>query len=155
MLSRVAESLYWTARYVERAENVTRLLDVNFHALLDARALTTARMAWQRLVAMLGGDGAYRERTCGYDATVGHRVALVARGQPQRGRACITLARENARAVREQISNEMWEAINSLYLLMRRANRAAPSHGPHAPLRTGAKRLASLPGRRRRNDGAG
>ena len=37
MLSRVAESLYWTARYVERAEDVTRLLDVNFHALLDAQ----------------------------------------------------------------------------------------------------------------------
>src|SRR4029453_17535552 len=60
MLSRVAESLYWTARYLERAEDVTRLLDVNYHALLDAQVADHGE-AWQRIVALLGEEDAYSE----------------------------------------------------------------------------------------------
>ena len=57
MLSRVAESLYWTARYVERAEDVTRLLDVNFHALLDAQVEDRGQ-TWLQIVAAARRRGA-------------------------------------------------------------------------------------------------
>lgn len=131
MLSRVAESLHWTARYVERAENVTRLLDVTFHALLDSQT-SDREDAWHRLVGMLGAEAEYLEHYDAFDAPSATEWLLWHDGNPNAVVACVTLARENARAVREQISNEMWEAINNLFLLVRRANRAHVSRGPHA-----------------------
>ena len=143
MLSRVAESLYWTARYVERAENVTRLLDVEYHALLDAHVSDHGE-AWQQLVALLGDTEAFAEH---FDAFTAHNVAdwlLWHDGNPNAVASCITAARENARSVREQISGEMWEAINSLFLLVGRANKSTTVRGPHAffeQLRNGAHRF--------------
>jgi uncharacterized alpha-E superfamily protein len=137
MLSRVAESLYWTARYVERAEDVTRILDVNFHALLDMQVEDRGR-AWFQIVQLLGDEDAYAEH---YDEATALNVSdwvLWHDGNPN---AVVTLARENARSVREQISGEMWEAINKLFLLVRGANRRAVSLGPRAffeDLRNGA-----------------
>jgi hypothetical protein len=108
MLSRVAESLYWTARYVERAEDVTRLLDVNFHALLDGEVADRGA-SWQQLVSVLGDDGAYLEHHEDYAAesvsnwVLWHRARAPSRASswPER-----TLDPE-------QISGEMWEAINN------------------------------------------
>ncbi len=143
MLSRVAESLYWTARYVERAEDVTRLLDVEYHALLDAHVADHGE-AWQRLVSLLGDTEVFDEH---FDAFTAQNVAdwlLWHDGNPNAVASCITAARENARSVREQISGEMWEAINSLFLLVGRANRRAIVRGPHAffeQLRNGAHRF--------------
>ena len=140
MLSRVAESLYWTARYVERAEDVTRLLDVNFHALLDAQVEDRGQ-AWLQIVQLLGDEERYAEH---FDEATAVNVSdwvLWHDGNPNAVANCITLARENARSVREQISGEMWEAINKLFLLVRSANRRAVSRGPHAffeELRNGA-----------------
>ena len=143
MLSRVAESLYWTARYVERAEDVTRLLDVDYHALLDAHVADHGE-AWHRLVALLGAEDAYNEH---FESFTAQNVAdwlLWHDGNPNAVVACITTARENARSVREQISGEMWEAINSLFLLVGRANRRAVTRGPHTffeQVRNGAHRF--------------
>ena len=143
MLSRVAESLYWIARYVERAEDSARLLDVNYHALLDAQVDDHGE-SWQRIVAMLGDEAAYREH---YDAYTAQDVAewvLWHDGNPSAVSGCVTFARENARSVREQISGEMWEAINGLFLLVGGANRRASVRGPHAyfeALRNGAHRF--------------
>jgi uncharacterized alpha-E superfamily protein len=140
MLSRVAESLYWTARYVERAENVTRLLDVNFHALLDAQVAGRGEV-WQRIVSLLGEQAAYEEHFDEYTAVNVSDWVLWHEGNPNAVAACVTLARENARSVREQISGEMWEAINRLFLLVRSANTVSASREPHAffeQLRTGA-----------------
>ena len=131
MLSRVAESLYWTARYVERAENVTRILDVNFHALLDMQVEDRGQ-AWHRIVQLLGDEDAYAEH---YDEATAVDVSdwvLWHDGNPNAVVNCITLARENARSVREQISGEMWEAINKLFLLVRGANHRTVSRGPRA-----------------------
>lgn len=143
MLSRVAESLYWMARYVERAEDVTRLLDVNFHALLDAQVEDRGQ-AWQQIVSLLGVDSLYREHFDDYAATSVAEFLLWHPGNPSAVAACVAQARENARSVREQISGEMWQAINGLYLLVRRANRRVVSRGPHAfftDLRDGAHLL--------------
>lgn len=131
MLSRVAESLYWTARYVERAEDVLRALDVTFHALLEAR-VDGRGAAWHRVLAMLGDEEAFAAH---YDAVTAANVGewvLWHEENPNAVAECVLLARENARSVREQVSGEMWEAINNLFLLVRGANRAAVLRGPHA-----------------------
>ena len=92
----------------------------------------------------LGDEPAYREH---YDAYTAQDVAewvLWHDGNPSAVASCITLARENARSVREQISGEMWEAINGLFLLVGRANRRAAVRGPHAffeELRNGTHRF--------------
>ena len=140
MLSRVAESLYWTARYVERAEDITRLLDVNFHALLDAQVEDRGQ-AWLQIVQLLGDEERYAEHYEEVTAVDVSDWVLWHDGNPNAVANCVTLARENARSVREQISGEMWEAINKLFLLVRGANRRAVSRGPHAffeDLRNGA-----------------
>jgi uncharacterized alpha-E superfamily protein len=143
MLSRVAESLYWTARYVERAEDVTRLLDVDYHALLDTHVADHGEV-WQRLVRTVGDQDVYAEHFEGFTAQNVAEWLLWHDGNPSAVASCITAARENARSVREQISGEMWEAINSLFLLVGRANRRATVRGPHAffeQLRNGAHRF--------------
>jgi uncharacterized alpha-E superfamily protein len=131
MLSRVAESLYWAARYVERAEDVTRLLDVHFHALLD-RQVPDRGESWQRLVTLLGDEPAYLEHFDEHTAESVSEWVLWHRGNPNSVVSCIEVARENARSVREQISAEMWQAVNKLFLLVRATGRHAVAPGPHA-----------------------
>jgi uncharacterized alpha-E superfamily protein len=116
MLSRVADSLYWMSRYLERAEHTTRLLDVNLNLMLD-EPQTSADRRWQRVLQALGapkeiefqGDAIALVRKLTFDAA-NHASVL----------ACIISARENARHVREQISTEMWQRLNSLYLQVTR-----------------------------------
>ena len=124
MLSRVAESLYWIGALPRARGGRARLLDVNYHALLDAQVGRPRRvLAADR--GALGDESAYREH---YDEFTAQDVAewvLWHDGNPSAVASCVTLARENARSVREQISGEMWEAINSLFLVVGRANRRA------------------------------
>ncbi len=77
MLSRVAESLYWTGRYIERAEDTSRLLHVNFHGLLDAD-LADRGQAWRELILLLGRDDVFREHFDGVHGAVGDRVHALA-----------------------------------------------------------------------------
>ena len=133
MLSRVAESLYWMARYVERAEDLTRLLSVNFHAQLDRLGLRGGAGAdgWQSLIAITGDEPIFNVYFPVCDARSVVEFFLWHSANPNAVLACITQARENARSVREQISSEMWEHINRLYFLARNADQAAVLHGPH------------------------
>ncbi|MFC5863595.1 alpha-E domain-containing protein [Acidicapsa dinghuensis] len=111
MLSRVADSLYWMSRYLERSENTVRQLDVTLSLLLDTSS-TTAETRWLRLLAALGnppgltwtGDPDELTRTLIFDPV-----------QPSSVTSCINLARENARQVREEISSEQWQRVNRLY----------------------------------------
>ncbi len=114
MLSRAAETLYWMARYIERAEDITRLLAVNFDALLDIRPEDT-RAGWLPLVTITGDEELFLES---YKDVTPRSVIEFMLWHPQNENAvvaCINRARENARTVREQISSEMWEHINRLY----------------------------------------
>ncbi|MFN8372358.1 MAG: alpha-E domain-containing protein [Anaerolineae bacterium] len=121
MLSRVADSLYWMSRYLERAEHTARLLSVQFNLMLDATS-PTAGQRWSRLLGSLRNPVRHRNgadpyefiRMMCFDADNGASIV-----------ACIAAARENARQVREQISSEMWEHINRLYLYARAADTAA------------------------------
>jgi uncharacterized alpha-E superfamily protein len=130
MLSRVAESLYWTGRYIERAENTSRLLHVNFHELLDADLPDRGR-AWHDLILFLGRDEIFSEHFSEYTAAAVAEFVLWHPANPDAVTACVARARENARGAREQISSEMWEHLNRLHLLVSRSRPAAVLASPH------------------------
>src|SRR5918912_689552 len=116
MLSRVADSLYWMSRYLERAEHTARLLDVQLNLMLE-QSPDESGGRWLRLLRSLNVhtpiDGASLK-------SVPQMLTLDATN-PASIVACVTAARDNARQVREQISSEMWEQLNELYLDVLRA----------------------------------
>ena len=130
MLSRVAESLYWTGRYIERAENTSRLLHVNFHGLLDADLPDRGR-AWHDLITFRGRDDVFAEHFSEYMAQSVAEFVLWHPANPDAVAACVARARENARGAREQISSEMWEHLNRLFLLVARTGHATTLAAPH------------------------
>ncbi|MBZ5618586.1 MAG: alpha-E domain-containing protein [Acidobacteriia bacterium] len=116
MLSRVANAVYWMARYIERAENVARFIGVNQNLMLDLPGGYGDQ--WQPIVDITGDRALFLER---YGAATEDNVIrfLAFDAQyPNSIYSCILAARENARSVRETISSEMWEQVNSLYLLI-------------------------------------
>lgn len=138
MLSRVAGNLYWIGRYVERAENVARLLDVAYHLDLDAAALREPAGTESRLdttLAILACRDAFlkihttatRDRLAvldflTFDLSGTHSI-----------RAMLSHARENARASREALSGDAWNQLNGLYLKLR--TRKARAELAQSPLR--------------------
>ncbi len=116
MLSRVADSLYWMSRYLERAENTTRLLDVNLNLMLD-ESPDGAERRWQRVLLSLGSPADLEWKG---DAFALARELTFNPESQASVLGCILAARENARHVREQISTEMWQRLNSLYLQVTR-----------------------------------
>jgi uncharacterized alpha-E superfamily protein len=123
MLSRVAESLYWMARYIERAEDLTRLLAVNFNALLDTQPSET-EIGWRSIIRMTADEAPFTDTQSEASAQSVIQYLLWEPLNTNSVEACVTRARENARGVREQISSEMWEAINRLYFVTRNVDRA-------------------------------
>lgn len=117
MLSRVADSLYWMARYLERAEHTARVIDVQMNLMLDQTALT-ADQRWDRILACLGNPVDSKSMT---DSISLVATLLADSSCPGSIVTCINGARENARQVRQQISSEMWEQVNRLYHDTRRA----------------------------------
>lgn len=118
MLSRVADSLYWLARYIERAENNARILDVNLQVTLDDDNAgdEADRLAWEPILATLEDVTLFRKLYAVTNADAVCEFVTFAKENPNSIRCCVAAARENARTVREFISSEMWERINSLYL---------------------------------------
>jgi len=119
MLSRVADSIYWMNRYVERAENVARFVDVNLNLLMDAPI--GVQQQWDPLVVITGDQTRFQERYG--DATADNvlRFLTFDRDYPNSIISCLRAARENARSVRETISSEMWEQVNAFYLMVKEA----------------------------------
>ncbi len=112
MLSRVADSLYWMSRYLERAEHTARLIDVDFELRLD-QSPEAASGRWQRLLEALHApvpkDGKI-------DATILTHILALDKTNSSSILSCVSAARENLRQVREQCSSAMWEQLNRLYL---------------------------------------
>lgn len=128
MLSRVADSIYWMGRYVERAENVARFLDVNLTLMLDA--LVVGPSQWQPLVNTTGDDADFARRYGeATEDNVIHFLTLDA-DNPNSIYSCLRAARENARSVREIIPSEMWEQLNGGYLHVRAAAAQGPLRRP-------------------------
>ncbi len=122
MLSRVADSIYWLNRYVERAENVARFIDVNLNLLLDSPPGT--QQQWQPILETTGDMALFQER---YDRMDTETVLQFLTFDPEYQSSilyCLQSARNNARSVREIISSEMWEQINEFYLMVRDASKA-------------------------------
>ncbi|MEJ2471181.1 MAG: alpha-E domain-containing protein [Desulfuromonadales bacterium] len=121
MLSRVAESIYWMGRYIERAENVARIMDANYHMILDLPPGVGEQ--WEPLVVTTGDEKLFKEH---YDVfnreNVVNFLAFDNRN-PNSILSCLRMARENARSVREWISSEMWQQVNTFYLMVKDASR--------------------------------
>jgi uncharacterized alpha-E superfamily protein len=124
MLSRVADTLYWLARYIERAENNARILDVNFMLTLDAEqnADSSSQREWLPILATLEDQELFNKIYPVVNADTVCEFVTFAAENPNSIRSGIARARENARTVREYISSEMWERINSLYLWINSAD---------------------------------
>lgn len=146
MLSRVAESIYWMNRYLERADNIARFIDVNYYLSLDLPSGEGEQ--WSPLVATTGGLAQFEER-CG-DATRSSVIEFLAfdRDNPNSILRCVEAARENARAVRDQISTGAFEQINTFYLMVRgNAARRGVVSDPHpflAKVRTAGHLLEGI-----------
>lgn len=124
MLSRVADSLYWLSRYLERAENLARLVDVNRHDALETGASadngnTSPGSHWQPLIHATGTEEAFAlARELEGDSLEVANFITFSKHNPDSIRQCIATARENARMVRDQISEEMWLELNRIHLFM-------------------------------------
>jgi uncharacterized alpha-E superfamily protein len=125
MLSRVAEAVYWMSRYVERAENVARFVDVNLNLLLDYPA--GQRPSWEPLVLTTGDHAWFIEHYGDPSPDAVMRFLTFDDQYPNSILSSVSRARENARSVREIISREMWQQLNEFYLMVQSASRSAIS----------------------------
>lgn len=114
MLSRVANSIYWMCRYIERAENVARFIGVNLNLLLDVPSEKDRH--WSPLVMTTGDQDLFEKREGDYSQEAVIWFLTFDRGYPNSILSCVAAARENARSIREIISSEMWEHLNHFYL---------------------------------------
>lgn len=113
MLSRVAASVYWMNRYIERAENYCRFMDVNFQLSLDSPETGNQ---WGPMVTTTGDNPEFEKRYGQYNR---ENVIQFMTFDAENGSSilsCIRRARENARTIRENISTELWQILNDLYL---------------------------------------
>ena len=128
MLSRLAESLYWIGRHVERAEDTARLLDVHYHVLLEDRRVDEASTSRALLAAMgidleevdPAPDAAAVTALLAQDLTFSASIA-----------SSIAAAWENARGAREAISSELWEVLNAAYRDLSRRARVGTGAASH------------------------
>ena len=128
MLSRVAESIYWMSRYIERAENMARIADVNEHLMLDLPPGLPPQ--WAPLVAITGDESAFDSRYSAADQDEVYWFLTFDAANPNSILSSLRAARENARSIREIISSAIWAEINEAYLYVEHhaKARAAPDH---------------------------
>ena len=143
MLSRIAESLYWIGRYVERAEGTARILDVHIHYLLEGPSADEPA-ACQLLLEIMGAgtdsapvhlDARGVTELLAFDPTYANSIV-----------ASLQAARTNARGVSEAISSEIWEAINATYNSLPTQIGVGRQVGPHAFFRYVRERAAVIAG---------
>ena len=120
MLCRVADSLFWMSRYLERAENQARFIDVTSDIALGYRG--SEEVLWSSLLHAGGDVECFQKR---YPRPTRANVIdflLFSRENMNSVLSCLTFARENARSVRENLTTPMWEAVNRFYLRVRQAS---------------------------------
>jgi uncharacterized alpha-E superfamily protein len=121
VLSRVADAIYWASRYVERAENVARFIEVNLNLMLETPI--QQRPSWRPLV-MTTGDQEFFDKS--HSEANAEAVAWFLTFDPVYPNSILSSlaqARDNARTVREIISREMWQELNEFYLMVKQASR--------------------------------
>lgn len=123
MLSRVANNIYWMARYIERAENTARLINVNTHLVLDMPR--KVHMGWEPLVEMTSGSNAFHEHFEEADERSVIRFLVTDRNNPGSIMSSLEMARANGRTIRDIIPTEAWERVNALCLEAKNGSQQA------------------------------
>lgn len=116
MLSRVAESIFWMSRYIERADNTARFIDVNIRLILDIPM--DINLQWEPMIRVTGDNDLFKEQRRSPNQENVVNFLVFDRNYPNSVISCVNLARENARTIREIISTEMWRCINEFYLFL-------------------------------------
>ncbi len=118
MLSRIADSMYWMARSLERVDNTARLLDINLLYLLEAEDALAEPVQWQPLLGIFSSERSYAEIHGDADIRRDRVIRFMTQEKKNPGslHSSLRVARENARVVRDRISREMWEAMNEFWL---------------------------------------
>ncbi|HXE54596.1 MAG TPA: alpha-E domain-containing protein, partial [Tepidisphaeraceae bacterium] len=121
VLARDADSMYWMSRYIERAEHVARLLTVNSNLLVDVGDLAPdlQERQWMSVLTIMRSNPPERDNASDTEAGLIPRYMTFDRSNPNSLMTCVSRARENARGIRENISAEMWECVNTLYWSIR------------------------------------
>lgn len=121
MLCRVADSLFWMSRYIERAENTARVADVNIQLLLETfhHDPTLIEAHWGSILDGFGDRALFDSLYDELNTPNAAEFLTFSRGNHSSVLSCVLAARENARMIRDQISSEMWEVINRLYLFLK------------------------------------
>jgi uncharacterized alpha-E superfamily protein len=128
VLKRIANHLFWAARYLERAEWRARLVDVNYHLLVESPP--GPREGWAVLLAVTGDREDFSQRYENTDEPSVLNFYTFDQVNPSSIQNCISRARENCRALRNYISSEMWFEVNTLYLDFQAWKLEAPyAHG--------------------------
>lgn len=127
MLSRVADAIYWSSRYVERAENAARFVDVNLNLMLDTPI--SKRDSWDALVQTTGDHEWYYKHYSDASPEKVARFLTFDRSYPNSLISTLSLARDNAQTAREVLSREMWQELNEVYLMVRDASKRPFSLG--------------------------
>ena len=122
MLSRTADSLFWLARYVERADNTARIIDAASRLATLPVAYAGTSNEWESALAAAGALGAFTAlgREASRDAVID--FLAFSPDNPSSIRSCIEIARSNGRAVRTALTAEMWEALNAAWMELKRFN---------------------------------
>ena len=118
MLSRIAESIYWMSRYLERVDATARLVEINLLHLVEAEDAIGEAAGWRPLLAICGHEAEFAAASGGREPNGPRAIEFLTRARENPGsiRQSLRLARENARVVRDRISKEMWECVNELWL---------------------------------------
>jgi len=135
MLSRVANSLYWMSRYIERAENIARLLDVNLQLMLDFGNLSDEKLKehWLPILRSAGDEETFFKHHQFANSETVTEFMTFSEANPNSVLSCLFSARENARQIRDQISLEMFEVINECYLFLKsKSAREVWDSGAHS-----------------------
>ncbi len=117
LLSRNTYAVYWMSRYLERAENIARFIDVNFHLLMDMRG--SMANVWSPFISVTGDEEDFYQR---YPDANKNNVLQFLVSDPEYKNSvisCLEMARRNALQVRDIITSEMWELINRYYLFLK------------------------------------
>jgi uncharacterized alpha-E superfamily protein len=123
VLSRIADSLYWMSRYLERAGNTARLLEINLLHLLEAEDALPEAAQWMPLLNITASEATFAQDYPGAPITAQRVIEFLTRerANPNAIRTSLRMSRENARVVRDRISKEMWEALNELWFALERS----------------------------------
>jgi uncharacterized alpha-E superfamily protein len=118
MLSRLADSMYWMARYLERAGETARLMEINLRYMVEAEEDMGEEDKWRPILQITSSEPHYIEQFGDAGISTPRVLQFISSGRTNANsiRNCLRLFRENARVARDRISKEMWEAVNEIWM---------------------------------------